>query len=542
METEQNNKRGFYLKWPWNAVVYIVLAVLLRLFAIPVILLLMAWNKKQQPDGPEEGYCLQRTHRRLARLVWALLFLAIGFCCGVVFVVQVREDRAAWEISDYATLAVCGFLALAGLIGGIYEAYTDLRDAFFPEKSRLARSIRAQLRCSESELSVKELFAMVDQDIRENGQWFDRVAVGKEWVLGDDASLLSNIRVVAGRNEVVRHHSGGRVRTARYIDLYIVDDRREVQITGLRDPKELDALLSCLRLRVPAALFVPYKDLWDSLGKEEDWPRMEREYQSRLARLESDVRERRRAAAQSNPHFVFTDGDGQRTSRFDANMIAEQIGELKEGDWPVGLEALEPILVPERVGEKLTGLSVGRVEGELILVAKLQQADGTSRFLGKPASDREIQQAFSELLEQRRIPDLSDTQLWRPLQRLNDWDRQEQRQMVLTLTDDTGTTRDYNTITRRDVELAAAGLSSGKYSVACLRQGAEYLYLQREKSGEVTVNFGRPDQRELRVFETKCAGSQAEEWLMEMADGRLDPDVSQWKEITDQLKKLEKKR
>ena len=42
---------------------------------------------------------------------------------------------------------------------------------------------------------MKELFAIVDKDIRENGQWFDKVAVGKEWVLGDMASYIPRIRV-----------------------------------------------------------------------------------------------------------------------------------------------------------------------------------------------------------------------------------------------------------------------------------------------------------------------------------------------------------
>ena len=40
MERDKAKKR-MYLKWPWNLVVYVLLVVLLRIFAIPVILLLM---------------------------------------------------------------------------------------------------------------------------------------------------------------------------------------------------------------------------------------------------------------------------------------------------------------------------------------------------------------------------------------------------------------------------------------------------------------------------------------------------------------------
>ncbi len=65
---KSTQKKRFYFKWPWNVVVYILLVVVLRIFAIPFILLIMWWNKKQQPDGPEEGYCLQRTRGRLSGL------------------------------------------------------------------------------------------------------------------------------------------------------------------------------------------------------------------------------------------------------------------------------------------------------------------------------------------------------------------------------------------------------------------------------------------------------------------------------------------
>ena len=77
MEPKETSKKRFYLKWPWNVLVYITLVVLLRIFSIPLILLIMWWNKKQQPDGPEEGYCLQRTRGRLKELILAAIF-AVG--------------------------------------------------------------------------------------------------------------------------------------------------------------------------------------------------------------------------------------------------------------------------------------------------------------------------------------------------------------------------------------------------------------------------------------------------------------------------------
>jgi len=52
MEPKETSKKRFYLKWPWNVIVYVLLVVALRIFAIPLILLIMWWNRRQQPDGP----------------------------------------------------------------------------------------------------------------------------------------------------------------------------------------------------------------------------------------------------------------------------------------------------------------------------------------------------------------------------------------------------------------------------------------------------------------------------------------------------------
>jgi len=318
MQTEQHKKHGLYLKWPWNLVVYICLVLLLRLFSIPVILLLMSWNKKQQPNGPEEGYCLQRTRLRLARLGWSLLYLIIAFCCGVVFIMQLQEERSAWTAKDWAMLIVCGIVSLGASLLCVYETCTDLRDAFFPGKSRLARSIRSQLPYPDEAPEVKELFAMVDRDIRENGQWFDRVAVGREWVLGDDVSSISRIRVVSGRNEVVHRHINGRIQTAQIIELYILDDRQQVQSTGLRNPSELDALLTCLKLRAPEVLFRPYREFSDYCTKtEEEWQSLLREYNARKVEREQRATYSARAASD----LWQADLDHPRTAAFQVSDL-----------------------------------------------------------------------------------------------------------------------------------------------------------------------------------------------------------------------------
>lgn len=538
MQEKEQRFGKFYLKWPWNLVIYIILILLLRILAIPIILLLMAWNKKQQPDGPEEGYCLQRTRQRLARLVWAALFLLFGAGCAVAFVVKMMEDRSGWEIMDYAKAVVIAAAGAASVIGGLYEGYTDIRDALFPAKSRLARSIRSQLPYPDGAPGVKELFAMVDKDIRENGQWFDRVAVGKEWVFGDDVSSISRIRAVFGRDEIVRRHSNGRTQTTRIIELYIIDDRRQVQISDLRNPAELEALLKCLRLRAPEALFLPYSKYLDYCGKtDEEWQQLELEFRRRRAGRDERTAEAERASVQSRPDFVLTDLQGQRTSRFSSATIRELTRSLQEQGQRFALEPTEPI--PAGSMGKLVRMECGITNVGITLIAVLRQSDNTFRacaLCSQTEDGTDLLAVLIGLMESRTLPDLS---VWQPLQAAAGSSQPPDPRYSLTLTDRTGVCRDYTNIIRRDVELAGEGLADGKYSTVILTVGPRYLYLKAgtKKDGRVMVNACIPESTGLQVYETKCTDRQAQTWLLELADGKFSLDHGQWKNVTKKLQK-----
>ena len=287
MERDKTKKR-MYLKWPWNLVVYVLLVILLRIFAIPVILQLMWWNKKQQPDGPAEGYCLQRTRGRLILLVWAAVALLMAAAGAAYLTLSWTVDKTGWDYMEYIKLAAAGLLAVGGLLVAGYLAYTGQRDAFCPEKSQLARSIRQQLPYPEEAPPVKELFAMVDEDVRQNGQWFGRLAVGREWILGDEVSYIPRIRGVFWRDETRTRRSGNRVTTTRILQLWILDDRRQCRPTDLRQPKELQAALDCLRQRAPAAVFAKYdsREYNDCIhADEQQWYFMEREFERRKEQL-----------------------------------------------------------------------------------------------------------------------------------------------------------------------------------------------------------------------------------------------------------------
>ncbi len=229
-----------------------------------------------------ESYCLKRTRMRLTGLVWAALFLMISAACLGLFFYQLKQDKSVWKLEDYTVFAVAGIVGVGAGIATVYETDTSVRDVLFPKKSKLAKSICVQLSYENETQDVKWLFSKVDKDILENGQWFDRVAVGKEWVLGDEATAISNIRAVFGQNEIKTYHSSGRTQRIRVINLYIIDKFRQVQITSLRNPNQLEPLLECLKLRAPAAVFPDYSEYWDYCGKsEEEWWVLERTYQQR---------------------------------------------------------------------------------------------------------------------------------------------------------------------------------------------------------------------------------------------------------------------
>lgn len=234
-----------------------------------------------------KSYCLCITRKRLLSLWLALLLLCVGALLGIYGWIQLNEDKSLWEITDYLKMAVGLGGAALFLISGLGTAFTALRDALCPGRSALAKSIRSQLPHPEVALDVRELFAMVDRDIEENGLWFDKVAVGKEWVVGDEASYIPRIRVFFGRDEIRSRRSGERINTTRILELHILDDRRQHQMTTLRKPKELKALLEYISLRAPDALQRPYNEYAKWIQKPDmEWENMLREYRVRQGERE----------------------------------------------------------------------------------------------------------------------------------------------------------------------------------------------------------------------------------------------------------------
>ena len=398
MELKETSKKRFYLKWPWNVIVYVLLVVALRIFAIPLILLIMWWNRRQQPDGPEEGYCLQRTRGRLTGLIPAAL-LAVGGGLAIWFfavaeTMPYEAERLKEEISfGYYLIPVAG---TGAILVGLFLAYRSLRDALHPEKSTLAQSIRDQLPYPEEAPKVKELFAMVDQDLKQNGQWCGKLGVGREWVLGDEVSSIPRIRGVFSRVERHTRHAGKRTQVTYLYEIRIVDDRRQQQVTSLRSKREVEEAMDCLRRRVPAAVFGEYNsreynDLIYAKEEEQQYAQ-ERAYRNRAAQFEEQNRREQEQRAQNQ---VLTLPDGSVTSRITWDTIhqllrqPDQTGETA----PFQLVPGVPFQGQGRTFSRLVCLAGGTAQPTRILI---EEYSGTPNVSGQYSWTRDLSAGEAE--------------------------------------------------------------------------------------------------------------------------------------------------
>lgn len=525
-------KPGGFLRWPWNAVVYVLLAVTLRLFAIPVILLLMGLQRKNNPHGQAEGCCLSRTRKRLTWLIWALLVLIAG--AGLLYMLSVglRQDRTYWEPSDYVTLAVCGAGGPLLLIGGVCLAYAALRDTFFPEKSALARSIRSQLPYPEEAPPVAELFAMVDGDLREHGRWFGPVGIGQEWVLGDGVNKIDRIRGIFVVNELHQHHTQTGVRTSRNMELVLIDDRWQRTATSFNDLKDLQAAAECLHLRVPEAA-------WGSNGANMDFWTMdesaredfERNFRQQQARRASEAAQRE-VLSDGPQDMILRRRDGDVTSRVTAALVEDTLKRCLDGV-ESGFE-LTPTHPLEVQGRTLLSLDcLVREEGVLLLLELAPREEHLA--LARSMDRREALAVLTGWLR-REAPDLADWDLRRLYQASGGPAPQpRQSHARLSLVHASGAAENHTTFTEEDIQLAAEGIVDGTYQIVDLTHSAGYLWLRvtagDKTDGRCTVEATRPGGPELEFYMAKMPPREAASWLTGYPRGQYLPGGVGWKRV-----------
>ncbi len=559
MEKKTKGFRG--IPWPWSLILAIVFVVgagyfIGYLWSFLIALGFSAWQRKNNPDMPQGGYCLEKTRKQLSSLGIAAIVLILGAFCLIYMWIMFQEGTDGWEIMDYVKMMVGGIGGLLFFLCGVYTAYISVRDAFWPEKSTLARSIRSQMPYPDAAPGIAELFAMVDKDIQENGQWFDKVAVGKEWVLGDEASYIPRIRVFFGRDEIRTRRNGNHTNTSRILELHILDDRRQHQITTLRNPRELQALLDCISLRAPDALRRPYGEYDKWIGKSDmEWENMLREYRVKQGNREMAAFQMGSQDAGINQNVTFTGPDGSVTSRVTPDLIHQTLLEcLRDGEGTFSLalgcpieqynvryvemecfaafyEDLEDIenVSPEDM------IELG--EAELFLKTTATGEAGKNLYSGH-VLETDIRTA-EEILNgwiKGVIPNMAGwtaTPMWQKQE-------QEKRREVppphLALLAPSGVFQSHDRFTIEDVEVAAEGLVDGSYQMVELVLTGGYLLMRinggNKMDGRCTVSVTRPDGEKLRFFENQCTHRQAAAWLLEFAKGHFEPNWKEWKDIT----------
>ncbi|MCM1537555.1 MAG: hypothetical protein NC254_04065 [bacterium] len=442
-------------------------------------------------EKKQDSYCRERTKRRLGQIVPAFIILFIAAACGVNFAVSVRADKTGWQFTEYLKLVVSAAVAAGGLILGFRELAAGLRDGLFPGRSRLAKAIRSQLPAQNAGLNAEELFGIVDRDLYENGMWFagDRVGVGREWVLGEDAVFIPRIRVACGRDEIVTRRSGGG--SSRIVACYLVDDQKQTHSTELHDPDELKAFLDCLKLRAPDILFCSYREyLSYRAGSDIEWEEALRGFRHRKNEREFRVLEAERA--ENNRMQNKTAAALAGGNRFDAYDAA-------------GLE-------------DDGGFNPNR----------LQDSDS---YTGSEDDDGFNPEGGDESWI---LPDLA---------------ARAAKQSVppcLVLTAASGARQYHEEFEREDVEAAAEGLIDGSYRNVEIHT-IPYCWMviaeENGSGGHFHAGVTRPDADRLRFFSTEGTGRQAAMWLMDFYDGRLDTGSIQWRDDTKRMeKKVRKKR
>lgn len=526
-------KNGGFLRWPWNVVVYVLLVLVLRVFAIPIILILMWVQRKNNPHGIAEGFCLSRTRKRLTWLIWSLLVLVISAALLYMFKVGLEQDPAYREITDYVTLAFCGIGGLLLLIGGLYLGYTAVRDTFFPAKSALAKSIRNQLPYPDEAPPVDELFSMVDTDLKENAQWFGPLGIGREWVLGDGANRIDRIRGIFVINKIRQHTTKTGTRTSRDMELVLIDDRWQRTVTSFDNLNDLQAAADCLSLRVPDArrgVNDANLDFWTmDEGTREDF---EREFRQKQNRRTSE-RVQRETLNSGPQDIILQQADGQVTSRVTVTLVEEQLQScLEQGGGRFTLTLNRPV---ETAGRTFQALHVTVTEGTIWLLAELQNQPGFG--LARTFDELEVQKILSGWL--RREP--PDTTSWE-LRQIHDPNSQQrtaapvqQSHAKLSLVYASGAAENHTTFTEEDVQMAAEGIVNGTYQLVDLTHPVGYLWI-RVTAGDktyarCTVETAKPSGKELEFYTAKLPPKEAAAWLTGYPSGRFLPGGRDWKRI-----------
>lgn len=526
----EEKKKGDFLRWPWNVVVYVLLVLALRLFAIPVILILMGIQRKNNPHGAAEGYCLGRTRKKLSWVGWGLLMAVISVALFFTFYWGLQQDPDYRETMDYVTLVITGGGGLLLLLLGVYMIYVGARDTFFPEKSILAETIRSQLPYPDEAPPVEKLFAMVDDDLKANGQWFGEVGIGREWVLGDAANRIDRLRGIFIVDKIIHRHSGKRTTTSRLLQLILIDDRWQKHTTDFKDPQDLRAAADCLGLRAPEARR-GVNDQLDSFWTTDESRReeLERDFRQRQARRASESAQREFVHG-GDQDMILKRRSGEVTSRVTAAMVEQALDDCLSWE-ETGFE-LTPTRPIEGQSRSFRSLHCfAQTDTAVLLVLELGESLALDRMLER----RDAMRVLTGWLR-REAPDLAGWEPRRMDEALQVTQPQTRKHYAkLSLVYASGAAENHTTFTQEDVQVAAEGIVDGAYQLVDLTHPEGYLWIRvtagDKMDGRCTVEAAKPGGAELEFYTAKMSPREAAAWLTGYPHGQYMPGGREWKRI-----------
>lgn len=248
--------------------------------------------------------------------------------------------------------------------------------------------------------------------------------------------------------------------------------------------------------------------------------------------------------------YILTDVSGNRTSNVTAEMIRGEIGKLREGERDsFHLELLIPLNVPRCGVLKQVSCTA---QPSLTLLAFFQTQENGWRVCTCAMDQKTVGDWFQRLLEDS--PDFSgwEAQEAAPVGEQAPEDEENRNFHTRILRDQAGVyavwhqrliivgnawRNEHKFFTGRDVELAAQGVSEGKYQYARLEWGSSSFDLIPGPEGQLQViwctNIWFDKAR--RFFRREGTVNQVKFWLIQyLNEGYVD---EYWDEISDPAKK-----
>lgn len=310
-----------------------------------------------------------------------------------------RNHYIGWALGSYFIGSAClpsGIVMLTAkpfLLGGIIlTAIGSVGLAFFirnlllifsPANGKLGKSVRPYMDGS-IRTDVKSIFALIDEDMAQNGKKFGYVRVGKQWILGGEAMLIERVRGIF----CVKVYRAKR----REYAIILVDDRQNVQTTNLTREKHLDELNYYLTHLLPYAATGNFNDYLKFIGKKDD-------------EMEAFNKEYLRRSAAVNSEYVLTEADDIPTSLVTVEKLRRAINTLQPGQ-RILLSACNP---PETEWGRCTGISCHCFveDGRYALAAYFETDEGEQHcFVQRFIPLAQLHAAWKAFFEKAEVPDV----------------------------------------------------------------------------------------------------------------------------------------